>query len=73
MHENFCLYNNIVCKVCKEPIMKDELEEHLKEHEIENANLIKNKNLIYVPTITNNIINPIPNFDEKSKINFLIT
>ena len=53
--------------------MKDELEEHLKEHEIENANLIKNKNLIYVPTITNNIINPIPNFDEKSKINFLIT
>lgn len=43
MHENFCLANNVVCDICKEPIMKTMLQEHLEEHEEERKILEQQK------------------------------
>lgn len=36
MHENFCINNIVLCKICKEPIMKSEIDEHMEECEEEN-------------------------------------
>jgi len=54
MHENFCLANNVVCKICKEPVMKTMLEEHLEEHEEERKFLEEQK----AKETKNNIENP---------------
>ncbi len=53
MHENFCLINNVVCEICKEPIMRSMLEDHLEEHEEERKFLeeqnAKNTNINITP------------------------
>ena len=38
MHENFCVANIILCKICDQPIMKSEYDEHMTEHEEEKNN-----------------------------------
>ena len=43
MHENFCVTNMTLCKICKEPIMNNEFEEHTQEHEEENKILEEKK------------------------------
>jgi hypothetical protein len=35
MHENFCVANIILCKICDQGILKSEYEEHISEHEEE--------------------------------------
>ena len=35
LHEGFCLRNNVLCSICKEPITKDDLEAHMEEHKKE--------------------------------------
>jgi hypothetical protein len=35
LHEGFCLRNNVLCSICKEPITKDKLDEHMEEHKKE--------------------------------------
>ena len=32
LHEGFCLRNNVLCTICKEPVTKDDLEAHMEEH-----------------------------------------
>ena len=44
MHENFCVTNIVLCKVCKEPIMKSEYDDHILEHEEEKKILEEKKN-----------------------------
>ena len=35
LHEGFCLRNNVLCTICKEPVTKDKLDEHMAEHKKE--------------------------------------
>ena len=35
LHEGFCLRNNVLCTICKEPVTKDDLEAHMEEHKKE--------------------------------------
>ena len=35
LHEGFCLRNNVLCSICKEPITKEDLESHMQEHKEE--------------------------------------
>ena len=35
LHEGFCLRNNVLCSICKEPVTKDKLEEHMEQHKKE--------------------------------------
>lgn len=35
LHEGFCLRNNVLCSICKEPVVKDDLESHMEEHKQE--------------------------------------
>ena len=35
LHEGFCLRNNVICTICKEPVTKDALESHMEDHKKE--------------------------------------
>ena len=35
LHEGFCLRNNVLCSICKEPVVKSDLESHMEEHKQE--------------------------------------
>ena len=35
LHEAFCAKNNVLCTICKEPVIKDDLDDHMKEHQRE--------------------------------------
>ena len=35
LHEGFCLRNNTLCEICKEPVLKNDLESHMEQHKKE--------------------------------------
>jgi len=45
MHENFCSTYNAVCDICKETFSKEDLQEHLIEHEAEAKKIAEERKL----------------------------
>ena len=43
LHEGFCLRNNTLCEICKEPVLKNDLESHIKKKRKKKKKLKKRK------------------------------
>jgi endogenous inhibitor of DNA gyrase (YacG/DUF329 family) len=46
LHEAFCLKNNVLCTICKEPVVKEELDEHMEGHKKEKEEKERMKKII---------------------------